>query len=242
MKSRWAKSATLRLALCVAMLSACQAKKAGNNAVNAKAGAAAGSVSSGATTNTDASTATSTSTDTTPPGDPVTIAAVTTSVGIRNFDQINAAMAALTEIRGNATITKRFVSLQARLPNSNEIKSFSFSAQGAITELAAEYCTALINNNTYTTQRTAAIGMINLGAAPSVALITAGKVDVANNLISKFWGSSAITLPANATSQTNIVNLITAVVAGETDNATTTKNAVIAACTTVLASSPVSTL
>jgi len=176
-------------------------------------------------------------------GDPESVAVVATSLGMRNFEQING-MAALTQIEGNSTVNNRYTTLKSQLPSDNDIKSFSFSGQIAITVLAAEYCNTLITNtnNVYTAQRTAAVGNINFNSPPSLALNAAGRLDVAQKLISKFWGEGMKNLPDANTARMDIATLLGDLVAGETDNTTTTRKAVIGACTSVLASSPVSIL
>jgi hypothetical protein len=177
-------------------------------------------------------------------GDPESIAAISTSVGVRNFEQVNATMAALTGIVGNSQINTKYNNLKGQLPADNDIKSFSFSGQSAVTELAAEYCTVLITNanNTYTTQRTAAVGTINFAALPTVALGATGRADVALSLLTKFWGSGFVNQPNAAQSQTTISTLINDLVVGEPNTTATTRNAVIGACTSVLASAPVTTI
>lgn len=174
-------------------------------------------------------------------GDPDTVAVIPTTVGIRNFEQVNATMMAVTGVEGNSTVISRYNNLKTQLPTDNDVKAFSFSNQIGITVLAAEYCNALITNtnNMYTTQRTAAVGMINFAAAPSVALTAAGKADVAQKLMAKFWGSGLMSNPNAAATQASIITLLGDLVAGETDNTTTTRKAVTGACTAVLASSPI---
>jgi hypothetical protein len=174
-------------------------------------------------------------------GDPDTVAIVPTTAGVRNFEQVNATMMAVTGVEGNSAVISRFNTLKSQLPTDNDIKAFSFSNQIAVTVLAAEYCNALVTNtnNVYTTQRTAAVGAINFGANPSVALNAAGKADVAQKLLAKFWGAGLAASPNAATTQASIVTLLGDLVAGETDNTTTTRKAVTGACTAVLSSSPI---
>ena len=126
------------------------------------------------------------------------------------------------------------------LPSTNSITSFGFSNQVAITTLAAEYCTALVQNSNslYTVQQVAALGSINLKVAPSIALTAAGQAAVIQALITKFWGTGYATSPDLNAAQLNLMTVITDLVTGAADNSTTTVNAVIGVCTAVLASSP----
>jgi hypothetical protein len=175
-------------------------------------------------------------------GDPESVAVIPTTLGTRNFEQVNGTMSAVTGIEGNTTVTSRYNTLKSQLPSDNDIKSFNFSGQIGITVLAAEYCNALVNNAAYATQRAAALGTIDLNATPTVALNTAGRAAVAQALITKFWGTGLNSMPNLTNAQNSIVTLIGELVAGETNNAATTKKVVVGACTSVLASSPVTLL
>lgn len=175
-------------------------------------------------------------------GDPTTIAVVPTTAGARNFDQINSSMESVTGIVGNRNVISRFNNLKAQLPSDNDIKSFSFNAQSAITVLAAEYCNALIvnTNGMYATQLAAAIGNFNLTNPPTTAFAGTAPATLAQMLIVKFWGSSYATNANAMAAQAAVVKLIADLPTGQTNNATTTRNTVIGACTSVLASAPMS--
>ncbi|MGZ3650632.1 MAG: hypothetical protein ACXVB9_02075 [Bdellovibrionota bacterium] len=214
-------------------LFSCQAKKAGSSSTDTATSSGASTVS------TDPSTGTSTGTT----GDPTTIAVIPTSLGARNFDQMNATMESVTGVTGNATVISRFNSLKAQLPSSNDIKAFSFSSQGAITVLAAEYCTALITNSggKYATQLASVIGNFNITAIPTVAFAGTAPTTLAQMMIVKFWGSGYASSKNAAPSAASVVQLMSDLTTGQANTATTTKNSVIGACTSVLASAPVST-
>jgi hypothetical protein len=212
-------------------LAGCAPKKGGGSSSTA-------TVAQTQTSPTSSSTGTSTGTG----GDPTTIAAYATAVGTRNFDQINATMESVTGVMGNATIKSRFTSLKGQLPSDNDVKSFSFSSQGAVTVLAAEYCTALVTNSggKYATQLAAAIGNFNITAVPTVAFTNTTSPALAQSLILKFWGNNYATSTNAALAQSDVVTLMAGLVSGQANTATTTRNAVIGACTSVLASAPVS--
>jgi hypothetical protein len=220
---------------CTIALLSCQAKR----------GADTTSVSGTATAPVEV--APTSSTVVSPPpsgtGDPTTVAVIPTSLGTRNFDQINSTMESVTGIAGNKNVISRFTLLKAQLPTDNDIKSFSFSAQGAVTVLAAEYCAALISNanGMYATQLAAAIGNFNMSNVPTVAFAGTGPALLAQSMITKFWGSGYANSTNAAASQAAVAKLLADLALGQTNNTTTTKNSVIGACTSVLASAPVST-
>ncbi len=207
------------------------------------------SAAGGTTAAPDGSTSTPTTPpdvlDTPPTGDPTTIAVLPTSVGVRSFDEVNSTMAALTGITGNTTITNRYNGLKSKLPVDNDIKSFSFSTQNAIAVLAAEYCNALVNNGMYATQLQQTIGTFNTNTLPLTAFAAANDANtmvLAQNMLTRFWGSNYSTLPNGPATQATIVTLIKDLIANEPNTATTTRRALVGACASVLASSPVSSL
>jgi hypothetical protein len=214
---------SLSLFLSLLILASCQAKKGGGTSTPSEAPSAS-------------------STPAGPTGDPTTIAALPTALGVRNFDQVNASMESVTGVMGNGNVIARFNLLKAQLPSTNDIKAFSFSGQGAVTVLAAEYCTALVTNtnNMYATQLAAAIGTFNMAAIPTVAFTTATSAALAQSLIIKFWGSGYASNANAMAAQQTVEQLITGLITGQANTTTTTRNAVIGACTSVLASAPTS--
>jgi hypothetical protein len=208
------------------LLFACQAKVGGNST--------SASDTASATIGSSSSTNTATSGSGTPP------APAAVEVGVRNFDQVNSTMESVTGVMGNKNVLARFAILKGQLPSTNDISAFSFSGQGAVTVLAAEYCTALIQNsgNAYATQLAAAIGTFNLKAVPTVAFTTATSAALAQSLILQFWGAGYANNTNAAAAEQSVEQLLTELTTGLPNTATTTQNAVIGACTSVLASSP----
>ncbi|MGZ3711867.1 MAG: hypothetical protein ACXVBE_08925 [Bdellovibrionota bacterium] len=222
------------LAALLVILASCQAKQSADT-----------KALSGAATTADPVSVPSSSTNVSPAptgtGDPTTVAVIPTTLGGRNFDEINSTMESVTGVTGNKNVISRFTLLKAQLPTDNDIKSFSFSAQGAVTVLAAEYCNALIGTTTYPMQMAAALGNFNLNNPPTVAFAGTAPMMLAQSLIMKFWGSGYANNANLAASEAAVAKLLTDLSTGLTNNTTTTKNSVIGACTSVLASAPVST-
>jgi hypothetical protein len=202
----------------------------GGSKTDSKGAASSGSVSSASVLDVPLS------------GDPTTLAAQTTSVGIRGFDEINVTMSVLTGISGNATINNRFETLKAKLPVDNDIKTYSFSIQNAVYTLAAEYCNTLVNTATYAPERELAIGVFNTAAIPTVAFAGNARTNVANNLLVRFWGTNYLAEPIFESSKTQLVTLMIELNAGEPDTAVTTRKVLVGACTSALSSMPVTML
>lgn len=70
-------------------------------------------------------------------------------IGVRTFDQINAAMAAITGVSPTDTrVRTTFQNVRASLPATPSIEAFLSSHQTAIAQLALVYCSALVDNGT----------------------------------------------------------------------------------------------
>jgi hypothetical protein len=106
--------------------------------------------------------------------------------------------------------------------------------------LAAEYCTALVTNGAYAAQLMAATGNFNLAAVPTAAFNATTSANLASALMMKFWGSGYANNPNATAAQMSVVQLIASLTTGQANTTTTTRNAVIGACTSVLASAPTS--
>lgn len=159
------------------------------------------------------------------------------SVGIRNFRQINDAMAALTGVpRTTATVAAAFATLQTQLPDTNDIRNFSGSHQVAVSKLAVEYCDAMIESATLSA---AAIPGFNFAATPSVAFDAKGKDLVAKALLAKFWGTGLASNPNEAETTATLTALLDDVVAGKANTAQITKNAIKGLCTALLSTGQV---
>lgn len=68
-------------------------------------------------------------------------------IGLRNFDEINATMAAVTGVsKKQADVDGVFQTVKQQLPTTENIEGFLSAHQMAISQLAIEYCNALVEN------------------------------------------------------------------------------------------------
>ncbi|TDJ47869.1 MAG: LamG domain-containing protein [Gammaproteobacteria bacterium] len=75
--------------------------------------------------------------------------AAASDIGVRTFDEINATMAAITEISPlEPNVLSTYTTIKQSLPAVETIEAFLSSHQIAIAQLAIEYCNALIENST----------------------------------------------------------------------------------------------
>jgi hypothetical protein len=69
-------------------------------------------------------------------------------IGLRNFDEIDATMAVLTDVpRNQVDVMNVFSIVRQQLPTVENIEGFLSAHQMAISQLAIEYCNALLENN-----------------------------------------------------------------------------------------------
>ena len=165
------------------------------------------------------------------------------NVGLMNFEEINANLGQLTGIAGDPTSVTLYKSIKNNLPADNNIQSFSFMNQMAITSLASQYCSSLVSNANYATQRTAAFGTFSLTAIPSVAFPNAAAQSaLANQILMAFWGPSYASQPSGQNALTQISAMMASLLNGAPNTAATTQNVVIAACAASLSTTQTNTL
>ena len=69
-------------------------------------------------------------------------------VGLRNFDEINASMAAITRVSPEqGDVDAVFETVRQQLPTVENIEGFLSAHQMAVSQLAIEYCSSLVDNN-----------------------------------------------------------------------------------------------
>lgn len=83
----------------------------------------------------------------TPPAPPEPLGPVTPDIGVRTFDEINATLAAITGMPAtHDDIAATFALVRSQLPAAEHPGSFSSAQQIGITQLAIEYCNALVDD------------------------------------------------------------------------------------------------
>lgn len=121
-----------------------------------------------------------------------TIAARTAaSVGVLNFEQIDATFSAITGMSrfNNTDIRNAYNENFLGLPETNDIKSFNAANTMAVFKLASQYCASMVQNNT--ARNNFFNGIINLDQAPSSVLSNSTqKLAFVNGMISKIWGDN----------------------------------------------------
>jgi len=169
--------------------------------------------------------------------DVVPLQRIQASVGLKNYDQINASMSVITGIAATTPAVRNvFTNLTTSLPTDNDIKGFLGSQQVSIFKLAVEYCDALVRDPA---RRAEFFPGFNFAGTPAAVLNASGKQDIADTLVTKIWGKDLDFLPPHAESVDTVVGLIDNVLIGKnTAQVAVTGAVVTGACTAVLASAP----
>ena len=161
-------------------------------------------------------------------------------IGIRNFAEINASMAALTTVPANQSEVKAtFDQLRQQLPSVTDMSSFLASNQMAITQLAIKYCDALVEDNSL---RSAYFPGFDFAQAPSIAFGSSGRDELFTPLTNRMLGNNIGSQPNNAsvTAELNhLVDRLTQCTQTNSCSASTTRNVAKASCAAVLGSAAV---
>jgi len=176
-----------------------------------------------------------------PVSGPVPLRDIPVDVGIRNFEQIRATMAALTGVPiQTAAIRTVFNDVKDNLPANPDVKSFLGSTQSAVSKLAVEFCDAMVASATL---RATFYPGFNFGAIPATAFNDAGKATILTNTVEKLWGKGLKNSPDPQAINGILTPLLDQMIAnrsvGVTQNAARTQNIVKGICSAVLASAPV---
>jgi concanavalin A-like lectin/glucanase superfamily protein len=169
-----------------------------------------------------------------PSAAPVDLAA-RPEIGIRDFAEINATMSQATGISmANSAVMGTYQTVKQQLPTLTDIDVFVSSQQMGVTQLAIEYCNALVEDSA---ARTSYFSGFDFSASANVAFNSAAKRDIIfDALISKTIGANLSSQPSDAEIKTELNNLTDKLVAcGSSCDANRTGTVVKAVCATTIA-------
>jgi hypothetical protein len=161
------------------------------------------------------------------------------SIGIKNFNQLNLTMAALTGV--DPMVAKRgFDRVSPTLPTDNSINVFHPSHQVAITSLAAEYCHHLVESAEL---RSRIWPDFDFTLRPrDNAFSGANRTYLVREVISSFWGPE-VTEAEREQAENELLSLFDVLLLNErTDLTNTTRNVVKGVCMVALGSAQVTLL
>lgn len=144
----------------------------------------------------------------------------------------------MSRITGVATtqpdVAATYETVRQQLPSVEDIRGFVSAQQMAITQLAIQYCDALVSD---TGLRADFFPGFDFNAAPATAFDHAGRSLVTGPLMEKFVGTGLATQPAETDIRNELDNLIdTLTSCGSSCPADCTETVVKAACAAVLGS------
>jgi hypothetical protein len=114
-------------------------------------------------------------------------------IGIKTFDEINASMSAVTGMpTSHPDVLSTFSTIRQQLPSVADVEGFLSSHQMAVTQLAIEYCNALVEDSS---QRAIFFPAFNFLAVPAVALDSAGRDALLDPLLDSVLGINLVSQP-----------------------------------------------
>lgn len=156
-------------------------------------------------------------------------------IGLKTFDEINESMARMTGVaKTRPAVLNTFSTVKQQLPTIENIGGFLSSHQMAVTQMAIQYCDALIKDGQ---ARAAFFPGFDFTASAGTAFDHSGKSLITGPLLARFVGENLSTQPAALDIQTELGSLIDKLTpcSGEDCNGRT-ETIVKASCAAVLGS------
>lgn len=159
-------------------------------------------------------------------------------IGLRTFEEINVSMSLLTDVPTNQTdVQNTYQTIYQQLPADSDINGFLASNQVAISQLAIEYCNALVENPT---TRASYFPGFDFSGIPSVVLdsVTGDRDLLIDPLITRINNTGLQTQAEPAAVITELDNLIDrlTVCGSSCDNSARTIVVAKSTCAAMLAS------
>ena len=157
-------------------------------------------------------------------------------LGVRVFNEVNAALAGITGVSMNdAAVKATFLQVEQQLPGIPTIESFVASHQVGVAQLAIQYCDALVESG----QAGSFFPGLNLAASPASAF--ANTAPLIDPLLAQGVGTGIATQPDDIDVRSEINSLVTKLSScgGSCATAVRTRTITKAACAAVLGSGTV---
>ena len=141
-----------------------------------------------------------------PPGEPADGEPAST-VGLRTFDEINATMASLTGVsQALSAVLTTYTTIREQLPSAENINGFLSSHQVAVSQLAIEYCSAMVDDNAL---RSSFFPGFDFNTNANDITTATWQSQVVTPLIVKFMGENLATQPDPAMVESELMTLLT---------------------------------
>ncbi len=174
------------------------------------------------------------------PGAPPILGPVS-DIGLRTFERIHHTMAAVTDVSPSlSAVRNTFETVKQQLPTVENIEGFLSAHQMAVSQLAIEYCNALVENQGQTS-RTDYFPGFNFNAAPATAFGNAASPNrnlIIDPLLARMMGIGLNSQPAPADVRAELNGLIDRLLSCTTctNNEQRTRSMVKASCAAMLGS------
>lgn len=123
-------------------------------------------------------------------------------IGLKTFDEVNASMARLTGVATTQPdVRDTFLTVKQQLPTVETIQGFLSSHQMAVTQMAIQYCDALVSDDTL---RAGFFPGFDFSAPASAAFDTTGRDQIVSALLTGFVGQNLGTQPADTQIDTEL--------------------------------------
>lgn len=131
---------------------------------------------------------------------------VSPDIGVRTFEEIYATLSQITGVSmNNANVRNVYLTVKQQLPTKEDIESFLSSHQMGITQMAIEYCSALMDD---TSLRSSTFPSFDFNGTVGSAYDSAGRDALIDPLLSRVMGTGLATQPVTADVKTELNALI----------------------------------
>lgn len=154
-------------------------------------------------------------------------------VSLRNYEEINRTYSALTGIP-MADMREAYQKVFGSLPKSTDVRDLSGASLSSYRDLAANYCDAMVNNQTLIAQRFPGIDF-----SQSAGNTFADLEGFIENLLGQFWGVDLENVPPLSEAMPIFLDLVNELIVDHPQS--TGANIYVGACTLALISTPVLT-
>ena len=156
-------------------------------------------------------------------------------IGLKTFDEINESMSKMTGVSTtNPDVLDTYTTVKQQLPTVETIKGFLSSHQMAVTQMAIQYCDALVKNGQL---RAEMFPGFDFSAPANTAFDHGGRSLVTGPLLSRFVGSNLASQPGVTDVETELNNLMDRLTSCDAGcPADRTETVVKASCAAVLGS------
>ncbi len=141
-----------------------------------------------------------------PPPAPAQDLPARSSIGLRNFEEINATLSSITEVpMNNPNVLGTFNVVKQALPSNVDINTFASAQQMAVTQMAIEYCNALVED---TNLRATYFPGFTFTDPVTTAFNTSGRNLIIDKLLTKVLNTNVATQPVSTSAKAELNSLI----------------------------------